>query len=131
MLSRQPAASTRVRDKHGQYPIHRAAAVGSTPMILLLLKNKSPIDATDNAGYTALHHAIAEGHGNRPSTRVKNLVIVLKFPPFTGDTAIALLREGAVATKRDGDGFLAIDLAPDMEVCVEPCLVPAISKVRS
>lgn len=32
-------------------------------MITLLLEHKSPLDATDSAGYTALHHAIAEGHG--------------------------------------------------------------------
>lgn len=56
-------ASARVRDKRGQYPLHRAAAVGSIPMINLLVKNKSPLNATDSTGYTALHHAIAEGHG--------------------------------------------------------------------
>jgi ankyrin repeat protein len=32
-------------------------------MVELLLKNKSPINATDVAGQTPLHHAIAEGHG--------------------------------------------------------------------
>lgn len=56
-------ASTRVRDRRGQYPIHRAAAAGSAPMVDLLLKNKSPLNATDNEGYTPLHHAVAEGHG--------------------------------------------------------------------
>jgi 26S proteasome non-ATPase regulatory subunit 10 len=59
----KPAASARVRDKRGQYPLHRAAAIGSVPMINLLLRNKSPLDATDSAGYTALHHAVAEGNG--------------------------------------------------------------------
>jgi hypothetical protein len=34
----------------------------------------------------------------------------------TGDAAVALLKAGADATKRDGDGSLAIDLAPDNEV---------------
>lgn len=63
LLENKPPASTRVRDKRGQYPLHRAAAVGSVPMINLLLKNRSPLNATDVAGYTALHHAIAEGHG--------------------------------------------------------------------
>lgn len=63
LLSSKPVASTRVKDKRGQYPIHRAAAVGSVPMVELLLKNKSPLNATDIAGYTPLHHAIAEGHG--------------------------------------------------------------------
>ena len=59
----KPPASARVRDKRGQYALHRAAAVGSVPMINLLVKNKSPLNATDVAGYTALHHAVAEGHG--------------------------------------------------------------------
>jgi 26S proteasome non-ATPase regulatory subunit 10 len=65
LLDNNPPASARVRDKRGQYPLHRAAAVGSVPMINLLLKNKSPLNATDSAGYTALHHAVAEGHGKK------------------------------------------------------------------
>ncbi|KAL2105555.1 hypothetical protein VUR80DRAFT_8170 [Thermomyces stellatus] len=95
LLSHDPPASPRLRDKRGQYPIHRAAAVGSTPMITLLLEHKSPLDATDSAGYTALHHAIAEGHG---------------------DAAVTLLKAGCDSAKRDRDGLLAIDLAPDKEV---------------
>ncbi|KEZ41826.1 hypothetical protein SAPIO_CDS6823 [Scedosporium apiospermum] len=95
LFRQQPPASARVRDKRGQYAIHRAAAAGSTPMIALLLSHRSPIDATDSSGYTALHHAIAEGHG---------------------DAAVALLKAGADASKRDNDGMLAIDLAPDKEV---------------
>ncbi|KAI0172360.1 hypothetical protein GGR52DRAFT_466213 [Hypoxylon sp. FL1284] len=64
-------------------------------MVNLLLKNQSPLNATDSAGYTALHHAVAEGHG---------------------DTAVALLKAGADFHKRDSDGCLALDLAPDKEV---------------
>ncbi|UKZ52221.1 hypothetical protein TrVGV298_005996 [Trichoderma virens] len=78
LIDSKPPASTRVRDRRGQYPIHRAAAVGSVPM-----------------GYTPLHHAVAEGHG---------------------DTAVALLREEADFTLKTNDGELAIDLAPDKEV---------------
>lgn len=63
LISSKPPASTRVRDRRGQYPIHRAAAVGSVPMVMLLLKNRSPLNATDNEGFTPLHHAVAEGHG--------------------------------------------------------------------
>ncbi|KAI0165945.1 ankyrin repeat-containing domain protein [Xylariaceae sp. FL1272] len=73
----------------------RAAAVGSVPMVKLLLENRSPLNATDNAGYTALHHAVAEGHG---------------------DTAVSLLKAGAETDKKDSDGFLALNLAPDKEV---------------
>ncbi|KAJ2988012.1 hypothetical protein NUW58_g4199 [Xylaria curta] len=95
LLANKPPASSRVKDKRGQYPLHRAAAIGSTPMVKLLLENRSPLDTTDIAGYTALHHAVAEGHG---------------------DTAIALLKAGAATDKRDLDGHLALDLAPDKAV---------------
>ncbi|KAF4123320.1 26S proteasome non-ATPase regulatory subunit 10 [Geosmithia morbida] len=88
-------ASTRVRNKRGQYAIHRAAAVGSQPLVSLLLRNRSPIDATDADGYTPLHHAIAEGHG---------------------DVAILLLKEGADHTLKTSEDQLAIDLAPDKDV---------------
>ncbi|KAK2729949.1 ankyrin repeat-containing protein [Colletotrichum kahawae] len=95
LLNHYPPASTRVRDKRGQYPIHRAAAVGSIPMTKLLVNNKSPLNATDTSGYTALHHAVAEGHG---------------------DAAVALLKAGADCSKKNHDGCLALDLAPDIEV---------------
>ncbi|PTB80861.1 ankyrin [Trichoderma longibrachiatum ATCC 18648] len=62
LLAANPPASTRVRDRRGQYPIHRAAAVGSVPMVTLLLRNRSPLNAADGEGFTPLHHAVAEGH---------------------------------------------------------------------
>lgn len=94
------------------------------PIVNLLLENKSPLNATDVAGLTALHHgrscvfliytwtgflgylgiwgmrtndgaAISEGHG---------------------DAAMVLLKAGAETDKRDVDGNLAIDLAPDKKV---------------
>ncbi|KAH9883717.1 ankyrin repeat-containing domain protein [Xylariomycetidae sp. FL2044] len=105
LLNNQPSASARVRDKRGQYPLHRAAAVGSVPMVKLLLDHRSPLNASDSAGYTALHHAVAEGHG---------------------DTAVALLKAGAEIDKQDSDGYLALDLAPDKEVrrrCRDPACV--------
>lgn len=63
LLDAKPPASARIKDKRGQYAIHRAAAVGSAPMVELLLRHKSPLNASDSAGQTALHHACAEGHG--------------------------------------------------------------------
>lgn len=33
-----------------------------------------------------------------------------------GDTAVALLKAGAETDKKDRDGFLALDLAPDKDV---------------
>jgi len=75
--------------------------VGSVPIIKVLLEEgKSPINATDNDGMTALHHAIAEGQG---------------------DAAIFLLKSGADAEKRDSDGRLAIALVPDDKVSALPC----------
>ncbi|KAM0794613.1 gankyrin [Usnea florida] len=93
LLSR--GATARVKDKQGQLPLHRAAAIGSIPMVNLMLENKSPLNATDISGLTALHHAISEGRG---------------------DTAVVLLRAGAETDKRDVDGNLAIDLAPDKKI---------------
>ncbi|KXH62647.1 hypothetical protein CSAL01_01213 [Colletotrichum salicis] len=95
LLNHDPPASTKIRDKRSQYAIHRAAAIGSVPMVTLLIKHGSPLNSTDASGYTALHHAIAEGHG---------------------DTAVALLKAGAVINKKDNDGCLPLDLSPDKEV---------------
>ncbi|KAJ5742824.1 hypothetical protein N7533_009926 [Penicillium manginii] len=88
--------SARVKDIRGQLPLHRAAAVGSVPILQNLLEEgKSPVNATDGDGMTALHQAISEGHG---------------------PAAILLLKSGADAEKRDGDGKLAIELVPDDKV---------------
>ncbi|PWY81480.1 ankyrin repeat domain-containing protein [Aspergillus vadensis CBS 113365] len=88
--------SARVKDRRGQLPLHRAAAIGSSPIIKILLEDgKSPVNATDVDGLTALHHAVSEGHG---------------------DAAITLLKAGAEADKRDSNGVLAIDMAPDSKV---------------
>lgn len=76
-------------------PIHRAAAIGSSPLIRILLDNNSPIDPTDDYEQTPLHHAIAEGHG---------------------DAAITLLKRGATTDRKDKEGKLAIELAPDRKV---------------
>ncbi|KAK5939207.1 putative ankyrin-repeat protein [Knufia obscura] len=89
-------ASARVKDKRGQLPLHRAAAVGNMPLVKMLLgRGRSPVDATDVDGCTALHHAVGEGHG---------------------DVAVELLRVGADSGKRDGEGKLAIECAPDKSV---------------
>lgn len=64
-------------------------------MKMLLEEGKSPVNATDMDGLTALHHAVAEGHG---------------------DAAVFLLKAGAEADKRDSEGKLAIDLVPDHKV---------------
>jgi 26S proteasome non-ATPase regulatory subunit 10 len=92
----EKGASARVKDRRGQLALHRAAAVGSTPLLKLLLeKGKSPINASDVDGMTALHHAVSEGHG---------------------DAALTLLVAGAEFDKQDSEGRLALDLAPDAKV---------------
>ncbi|KAF2202721.1 ankyrin repeat domain-containing protein [Delitschia confertaspora ATCC 74209] len=86
-------ASARVKDRRGHLPLHRAAAVGSVPLLKLLLSSgKSPINATDIDGMTALHHAVSEGHG---------------------DAALFLLTQGAEWDKKDHEGHVALELAPD------------------
>lgn len=92
----QHGATSRVKDSRmQQLPLHRAAAVGSAPIIRLFLEDKSPVNATDREGWTALHHAIAEGHG---------------------DAALELLKAGADVSKKTNDGELALQLAPDKKV---------------
>lgn len=72
-------------------------------MINLLVGAKSPLNATDSDGQTALHHAVAEGHG---------------------DAAVALLKAGAELGKEDAEGKTALDLAPDLEVSLIECCWP-------
>ncbi|KAI1007225.1 hypothetical protein K3495_g1006 [Podosphaera aphanis] len=95
LLEHNPPASLRCSDVRKQYPIHRAAAVGSVPMLELFIKHKSPVNVADIAGQTPLHHAVAEGHG---------------------DAAMALLKAGADPRKEDSDGNPALKLAPDSQV---------------
>jgi 26S proteasome non-ATPase regulatory subunit 10 len=93
LLSQKPPASARIKDKRGQLALHRAAAGGNVPMIKELLgAGKSPLNATDVDGMTALHHAISEGHG---------------------DAALLLLTRGAEFDKQDRDGKVALDYVPD------------------
>ncbi|KAL3480201.1 ankyrin repeat-containing domain protein [Aspergillus californicus] len=88
--------SARVKDKRGQLPLHRAAAIGSSPIINILLKEgRSPVNGSDGDGLTALHHAISEGHG---------------------DAALTLLKAGAETDKEDLGGKTAIQMAPDAKV---------------
>ena len=89
-------ASPRIKDRLARLPLHRAAAVGSLPTLKLLLAAKSPVNAADRDGFTALHHAVAEGHG---------------------DVAVWLLvAAGAEGDRKNGDGMTALDCAPDSKV---------------
>ncbi|KAL1604646.1 putative ankyrin-repeat protein [Nothophoma quercina] len=93
LMAQKPPATARVKDKRGQLPLHRAAAAGNVPMMKALLDTgKSPLNATDVDGQTALHHAISEGHG---------------------DTAMLLLQRGAEFDKKDTWDKVALDYAPD------------------
>jgi 26S proteasome non-ATPase regulatory subunit 10 len=95
ILVKEHKASVRVRDRRGQLPLHRAAAIGSVPMLRLLVENRSPVNTGDVDGFTGLHHAISEGHG---------------------DAAVFLLSQGAEWGKKDVEGRVAIELAPDAKV---------------
>lgn len=57
-------ALARVKDRKGQTPLHRAAAVGSAVEVKLLVEAKANVNAAERDGWTPLHHALAEGHGD-------------------------------------------------------------------
>ncbi len=48
---------------------------------------------------------------------IRELILVLAISEGHGDTALVLLRAGVETDKRDVDGNLAINLAPDKKVC--------------
>ncbi|KAI5296187.1 hypothetical protein KEM52_005257 [Ascosphaera acerosa] len=83
-------------NSEGDVMIERLLASGADVNAKTSLgQGRSPLNATDNDGMTALHHAIAEGNG---------------------DVAVMLLKEGAETDKENIDGERAIDLAPDQKV---------------
>ncbi|KAI5952557.1 NAS6 [Candida jiufengensis] len=57
-------ANCKTKDKKGYTPLIRASSIGSIPIIQELLQKKVPVNAKDNDGWTSLHHALAEGHGD-------------------------------------------------------------------
>jgi 26S proteasome non-ATPase regulatory subunit 10 len=90
-------------------------------MVELLLKHRSPLNPADIAGQTPLHHAVAEGHGGSwPSLCFAGI-----SDSSTGDTAVALLKAGAETDKKDVDGSLAMDLAPDAQASCFTCIKSA------
>lgn len=105
-----------MKDKRGQLPLHRAAAIGSVPMVNLMLENKSPLNATDISGLTALHHGKFAAFLFGLEDDGLDADLLKAISEGHGDTALALLKAGAEADKRDVDGNLAIDLAPDRKV---------------
>ena len=83
-------------------------------MVKLLLENKSPVNATDISGLTALHH------GEYCSAFTTLFVLrdhvcsyIIAISEGHGDTAMVLLKAGAETDTRDVDDNLAINLAPD------------------
>lgn len=90
-------------DGAGYTPLHRAAAKGSQPVITQLVEAKgaSIIDKRDHDGWTALHHAMAEGHG---------------------DAAVDLINRGADVTVQASDGATPHDVAaPKVSQYVYSC----------
>ncbi|GMM38695.1 Nas6 protein [Saccharomycopsis crataegensis] len=89
-------ASARVKDKKGQYPIFRAASIGSIRLVeLLCTEGKSQLNNKDNFGWTILHHALAEGHG---------------------DVAIELVKRGANPNIESGDGQTPVEVSVDQKI---------------
>jgi 26S proteasome non-ATPase regulatory subunit 10 len=82
-------------------------------MLNLLLSNRSPINATDVAGYTPLHHGIMSPYRAEVEVYAEHFLAISEGH---GDAALLLLKQGAETDKRDVDGYLAIDLAPDSKV---------------
>lgn len=65
-------ASTRIKDKHYQLALHRAASVGSVPLVKLLCDYGSPVNTKDSQGWAPLFHALAEGNGDVAVTLVQD-----------------------------------------------------------
>lgn len=88
-------ASARIRDRKGQYPLFRAASIGSIKLVDLLVKEgKSQLNAKDAFNWTAMHHALAEGHG---------------------DVAVELVKLGADPNV-EGDGQTPVQVSVDQKV---------------
>ena len=87
--------STRTKDKLGRTAMHRAAAIGSQPIVRTLVDARANINAKDSDGWTPMHHALAEGHGD----------------------VAKLLREcGGDPEIRNNDGQLPVQVAVDDNV---------------
>ncbi|KAG5360805.1 Ankyrin repeat-containing protein [Yarrowia sp. B02] len=95
LLDHGAKPSVRIKDGQGQIPLVRAAANGSMVMVKTLLENGSPLSTTDVNGWTALHHAMAEGQG---------------------DVAVYLIQQGASSEAVDSDNNTPFDVAVDAKV---------------
>lgn len=96
LLVEDYGASVRIKDNKGQYPIHRAASIGSVALVEFLASKGSNINIKDSEGWTPLHHALAEGFGD---------IAVLLVNKFGADTNI-----------EDNDGQTPIKVAVDEQV---------------
>ncbi|KAG7660499.1 NAS6 [[Candida] subhashii] len=89
-------ANCKKKDKTGHTPLHRASSIGSIPTVKLLCeKGNINVNAKDNDGWTALHHALAEGHA---------------------DVAVELVGLGADPQLKSDTGELPIHVAVDDKV---------------
>ncbi|KAI2607685.1 ankyrin repeat-containing domain protein [Hypoxylon fragiforme] len=107
-----------LNDGSGWTPLMIAVSVRDGDAVVdLLLSKGADINQKNNNGQTALHFVASK----------KNLDVARKLfnstPPASarvrdkrGNAATALLKNGAETDKRDSNGCLALDLAPDKEV---------------
>jgi len=83
-------------------------------MVQLMLDNRSPVNATDSNGQSALHHGKRECYVSLyASTTTESGAAIAEGH---GDIAVLLLKAGIEPHTRDSDGHLPIELAPDNKV---------------
>lgn len=90
-------ASARIRDKMNQNPMFRAASAGNATLVQMLISPPAncPLNTSDINGWTCLHHAYAEGHG---------------------DIVLLLIKAGADPTKENSEGSTPEQVAVDDKV---------------
>lgn len=115
----------RQADRHGDLPLHHAAALGRGRIVRILLSYGAPLDEVDGRGFTALQSAVRYEHteivralldaGADPSVPSPDGITILSVPSQTSDAGRAmfvdLLEAGA-----DIDLYLAVALGQPMLV---------------
>ncbi|KAK1725831.1 ankyrin repeat-containing domain protein [Colletotrichum acutatum] len=113
ILKTEPKLAAR-EDDDGRLPIHWAASSNCIDIVILLTQSRSfDPDVQDGSGWTPLmiSASLKDGEDLVNLLLQKGADVNLK-----SDTAVALLKAGAVINKKDNDGCLPLDLAPDKEV---------------
>ena len=62
MLEKDPALVNEREGRYGEFPLHQAAYIGSTDMVLFLLSKGADVNAKNKIGSTALMYAALKGN---------------------------------------------------------------------